>query len=176
MDYTSYLRTMTMTPKKMMNKPRPKQWPAKNTGPLISFLEEEFPDGIFLPELASRTGYSVQNLSSMFRRDNMHLHKAECISRSLGYTLRLQYEYPGEYPKDSEYFPSEKIGNLYGLDEYCQRMLRTYNYLASRANIRGETVKAALQKGDMMLSTLNRLASGVGLRIVWHFEKGGGDD
>ena len=164
-----------MTPKKKM-KARTKQWPARNTAPLIRFLEGEFPDCICLPELAAKTGYSVQSLSSMFRRDNMHLHMAECISRSLGYTLRLIYEYDGTYPGGNQYVPSGTAGNLYGLEEYCQRMNRTINFLASCADSRGETVKAALQKGDMMVSALNRIANGVGLRIIWHFEKGGGDD
>ena len=154
-----------------MMKARQKYWPAMNTGPLVRLLKEVFPDGILLATLSERTGYSPQSLSATFRVDNMHLSKAESIAHSLGYTLRLEYKYEGTYPKDSVYIPSGKAGNLYGLEEFMQRMNRSVNFIAASAGYRGEALKAALEKGDMMIATLNKIACSIGLHISWLFEK-----
>ena len=152
-------------------KARNKNWPARNTGPLVHFLEELYPEGICLSVLADRLGCTKQCLSAAFRLDNMHLSRAEGIARALGYSLHLEYEYVGEYPVGSRYVPSGTAGNLYGLEEYCQRLQRTANFVAASAGCRAESVKAAITKGDIMLDTLSKISEEIDLRITWTFKK-----
>ena len=154
------------------NKARRKRWPGIHTGPLVRLLEKEYPDGIILADLAERTGISAQSLSAAFMSDNMHLSKAEAIAKALGYTLVLTYSYNGVYPDDSQYVPSGTAGNLYGIEEYGQRMNRTLHFVAASARCKRDTLAKAIKEGDIMVATLDRITRELGLEVKWTFMGG----
>ncbi len=154
-----------------MSKSRTKKWPKKNLGHLVDLLEQVYPEGVTLSELAARTGNSVASLSAMFCRDNMHLSAVEGIARSLGYELAIGYKYMGQYPSDSTFTPSGRSGNLSGLEEYCQRLNRSLNYVAGICGIKRDVISSALVKGDIMVGTLNMIAAKIGLTLFWHYQK-----
>lgn len=158
------------------SKARRKRWPKIHLMPLVRLLEKEYPDGIILSDLAERTGISAPNLSAAFMSDNMHLSKAEAIAKALGYTLVLTYSYNGVYPDDSQYEPSATAGNLYGIEEYGQRMNRSLHSLSIIAGCKRDTLDRAIKDGDMMVATLDRVAEGLGLSVSWEFMEGRRDD
>lgn len=156
----------------IMKKARAKKsWPCGRTGPLVEFLLGIYPEGIPLADLASKLGVSVSVISNAFRVDNMHLSRAEAIAKAYGYELRLIYRYRGQYPSDSVYTPSRNVGNLSGLEEYCQRMKRTYHFIATNAGFNGRALASAISKGDIMLDRLDTISTCLGLSIDWNFIK-----
>ena len=159
-----------------MNNFRAKKWPRKNLGPLIELLIQEFPDGLALSAVEEKTGISQKGLSSTFCKDDTHLSKVEAIARALGYKLHLRYQYQGNYPPDSTFTPSSKAGNLYGLEEYCQRLNRSVNYVATVCGVKRDTIASALSKGDIMVATLNRITAKIGLSIEWSFTRTTGNE
>lgn len=157
-------------------KARSKRWPEVHLGQFVRLLEKEYPGGIILADLAERTGISAKNLSAAFRNDNMHLSKAEAIAKALGYSLHLKYNYNGMYRDDSHYKPSGTAGNLYGLEEHCQRMNRTFHSLAASARCKRDTLARAVKEGDIMIATLDRVTRELGLKVEWVFEEGYRDE
>ena len=148
-----------------------KTWPCVHTGPLVEFLLGIYPEGIPLADLSSKLGVSVSVISNSFRVDNMHLSRAEAIAKVYGYDLRLIYRYRGQYPSDSVYTPSRNVGTIYGIEEYCQRLKRTYHFIATNAGFNGRALASAINKGDIMLDRLNRISTCLGLSIDWVFIK-----
>ena len=151
--------------------PRTKRWPGNNLGHLIDLIYRLYPGGVTLSELSKRTGMSVRNLSAILCKDNTHLSTVEGIARSLGYVLHIDYYYAGEYPSDSTFNPSQCSGNLYGLEEYCQRLNRSVNYVAGVCGVKRDVVASALAKGDIMVETLIMIAAAIGLTLSWKYVK-----
>ncbi|MBO6083200.1 MAG: hypothetical protein J6P46_09305 [Bacteroidales bacterium] len=152
-----------------MSKTRKKKWPGHRTGPLVEFLQGLYPDGIPLAKVAQQVGLAVPTLSCFFSRDNLHLSRAEEIVKAYGYELRLVYRYRGQYPAGSAYSPSETVGNLYGIEEYCHRQKRTLHFVATMAGIKRQTLASALSKGDILLDKLEQVTGSLGLDIEWTF-------
>lgn len=149
-----------------------KRWPCATLRPLVEFLENMHPEGINEETLASEIGMSAKSISSMFMRDNTHLSRAEDIARCYGFELRLKYLPERPYVYDNHgLYDFQNAGNLYGIVEYCNRMNRTINALAGKAGCKRDTIKHALETGDIMLDILYRILFGVGLKVEWCFEK-----
>ena len=149
-----------------------KRWPRATLGPFVDFLESMHPEGINEDAVGSLIGMSAQSISSMFMKDNARLSRVENIVRCYGMELRLIYipEKPYLEGNNNLYnFPN--AGNLYGIVEHCNRTNRTLNAIASEVGCKRDTIKHALDKGDIMLDILERITFAVGLRVKWTFLK-----
>lgn len=151
-----------------MKKARRKKWPCGRTKQLVEFLQSLHPSGLTVSDLARDLRMAKPTVSRMLCSDNMHLSRAEYIAHIYGYELRLAYVYKGTYPVDTTYYP-RIANNLYGIDEYCQRMNRTYHYIADTVGIHQNSIVTALKTGDIMLSTLYTITNGLGMEITWTF-------
>ena len=151
-----------------------KQWPAKNLGPLINFLEQRYPEGLSLMRLSQDLGVTVGALSNMFNRDNIKLSKAEEIARCYGYKLTLFFPvrtfYGDDKPKPfiREF---ENTGNLYGMYKYIRDSGYSIEFIAEKMDVSHGVIKHALEKGDIQITMLNRFLNTCGICCIWKFEK-----
>lgn len=155
-----------------MLKCKQKRWPCATLGPLVGFLGRMHPEGINEEIISAEIGMPAKPISSMFMKDNTHLSRVERIARSYGCELRLIYVPERLYAEvgDKLYdFPN--AGNLYGIVEYCNKMSITLNAVASKAGCKRDTIKYALDTGDILLDILERINFSIGLRARWNFEK-----
>jgi lambda repressor-like predicted transcriptional regulator len=151
-----------------------KQWPRKNLGAFIDFLEERYPDGLSLQKLSEDIGVTVGALSNMFNRDNVKLSRIEEIADKYGYTLKLYFPSrnfaDGEKPEPfiKEY---HNTGNLYGMYKYIRDSGYSIEFVSEQMDVSNSVVKHALEKGDMQISMLNRFLEACGICCIWKFEK-----
>lgn len=141
-----------------------------NLKPLVNFLSEIHPEGLNLNLISHEVNRSHQSLTRMFSWDNARLSTVESIVRAYGYELRLVYKYRGVYPFRGEIYWPDGVGNLYGLAEYALRMNRTIYHVASVAGISKNTLRSALEKGDMKVATLLKACSNLDIEVIWIFK------
>lgn len=149
---------------------RRKRWPRTTLGPLVDFLERMHPEGINEDAAGSLIGMSAKSFSSMFMKDNTRLSRVENIARSYGMELCLIYIPEKPYSEgNNKLYDFPNAGNLQGIVEYCNKTNRTLNAIASEVGCKRDTIKHALETGDIMLDILERITFGIGLRIKWSF-------
>lgn len=157
-----------------MNKrpPYQKNWPRKNLGELVNFLDKQYPDGFSLAELSEKTHMTNQNISQMFRRDDMKLSRAEKIASDYGYRLRLFFpekEIMGlDYSHKKRDFPN--AGNLSGLVKYIADSNISINFMSQRIGRANIVLTNAFAKGDIFISTLYEIIKNLNIEVIWSFE------
>lgn len=160
-----------MTPRR---RHRTKRWPGVVLGPMIAFLEERYPDGLCVEDIANTIGTTKQYISFTFNKDDMKLSGAERIARCYGYELRLYFEEKryleglSAPPRTKEY---PNAGNLKGLVDYTLDSNWTINRLAVMTGFSYCCIEHGFKTGDMMLSVLQELTSKIGIQYIWKFEK-----
>lgn len=155
-------------------KPYTKNWPRKNLGELIGFIEQQYPDGFSLEMLAERMNTSVQNVSRIFVRDDMKLSKAEEITNIFGYKLvlffpereRIGLDYS---PYRKKEYPNAK--NLTGLVKYINDSNISINYMSQRINKANIVLMNAFNRGDIFISTLYDITHNLNIEFMWEFRK-----
>lgn len=151
-----------------------KTWPRKNLGEVCNFLDKVYPGGYSLQDLARDFDTSPQAVSNWFRRDDMTLAHAEEIGRIYGYGLTLYF--PTRNFNDG-YIPGEptrkfnNAGNLTGLIKYIQDSEWSIAFVAEQTGVANQTLTRAFEKGNIRLSTLNKIVDGLGLVIQWEYKK-----
>jgi len=159
----------------MMNKrpPYTKNWPRKNLGEMVNFLEKIYPDGFSLAEVAEKTDMRTQDVSRMFVHDDMKLSKAEKIATDYGFRLHLFFpEWEGvglDYSIRHKDYPN--AGNLSGLAKYIYDRKISINYMSQRIGRANNVLTNAFAKGDIFISTLYDIIKNLNIEVVWSFEK-----
>ena len=151
-----------------------KKWPRKVLGELANFLEQFYPEGLSLEDIASDLHTTPQAISNMFRRDNMKLSKAEAIMRAYGYRLELFYPvrvFADGYkpPAPLRLYPN--AGNLKGLVKYIQDSEWSVTFVAEQNHMSTSVLTAAFTKGDILLSTLYNVLDTLGMTVTWKWYK-----
>lgn len=155
-------------------KTKKKKWPRKTLGELLNFLEQFYPEGLSLEDLARDLGTTRGGVSNMFRHDDMKLSKAEEIANIYGYTLHLYFpirQYNDGYipqpPK--RHYPN--AGNLTGFVKYIQDSEYSLTFIAEKNQMSVTTLTRAFTTGNIQLSTLYNLTDWMGICFIWKFEK-----
>ncbi|MBR1434029.1 MAG: hypothetical protein IJ584_02830 [Bacteroidales bacterium] len=151
-----------------------KNWPMKNLGELLNFLDRMHPDGLSLNALSRKMGITPGAVSNLFMRDDMKLSKAESIVRSYGYELKLFFPVrtyaegitPPNYAKDFD-----SAGNLKGLAKYIYDSNWSINYVATLMHMYPKMLSSAIKKGDILLSKLNMVTDALGICYFWRYVK-----
>jgi len=151
-----------------------KKWPRKVLGELANFIEQFYPEGISLTDVARDLDTTPQAISNMFRRDDMKLSRAEEIAAKYGYELKLYYpvrKYEDGYqpPPPRRSYPN--AGNLSGLLKYMQDSDYSMNFVAERSHLSTGVLTKAFEKGDILLSTLYNILDNINLYVTWKYEK-----
>lgn len=153
---------------------RQKKWPAKNLGAIISFLDQLYPSGIPIEDVAKRMNITAQAISNMFRRDDMKLSKAEEIYESFGYRLKLFYperNYSDGYVPLPPRFEYPQAGNLSGLVKYIQDSEYSVTFVAEQTGVTTVSIRKAFQTGDIIISRLYHIVETLGISVFWEYEK-----
>lgn len=151
-----------------------KRWPRKVLGELANFLEQFYPQGLSLLDIAKDLNTTPQAISNMFRRDNMKLSKAEEIVRAYGYRLELFYPvrvFADGYqpPAPVRLYPN--AGNLKGLVKYIQDSEYSVTFVAEQSKLSTSVLTTAFTKGDIQLSTLYDVLDELGIYVTWKWFK-----
>ena len=156
------------------NKTRKKKWPGKNLGELINFLEEQYPDGIPIKDVAERLGVTQSSISQMFRLDDTRLSKAEWIAGRYGYRIDLFFpkrKYEDGYVPAKPRMSYPDAGNLLGLVNYIQDSEYTITFVAEKTGVTRGVFTKAFQSGDISISLLYQILDILGLCVIWKFTK-----
>ena len=151
-----------------------KKWTLKTLGELYRFVEGFYPDGIAINDMARDLNTTPQAITNMFRRDDMKLSRAEEIVRSYGYTLNLYCpirEYTDGYVPQEPKFHYPEAGNLTGLVKYIQDSEYSLNFVAEKSGISTSVLTLAFSRGDILLSTLNKIMDNLGITMMWKYTK-----
>lgn len=151
-----------------------RNWPRKNLGELLDFIDRQYPDGYILDELASKLGVTAQYLSQLFGSDNMKLSAASRIAERFGYRLRLYFPEKewfgwGTPPIMKREFPN--AGILAGLANYVRQNGRSINYLSKQLGRTNHVLTDAFNKGDIYINTLYDLTKFLNIEFIWSFEQ-----
>lgn len=151
-----------------------KRWPRRVLGELANFLEQFYPEGLSLADMAKDLGTTPQAVSNMFRRDDMKLSKAEEIVRKYGFRLILYYptrEFGDGYQPPKPYRTYPNAGNLSGLVKYIQDSEWPISFVAERSNLSTTVLTMAFSRGDIQLSTLYDVLDNINIYVNWKYEK-----
>lgn len=155
-----------------------KNWEGRNLRELIGFLDALYPEGVSLSTLSAATGTTRQNVSQLFRSDDMRLSEAQRIVGAFGFRIVLYFpiweQVTGIAPKQKNKErknPYPNAGQLTGLCEYMLDMNRNISYLAREAGYSYGMIRRAFDTGDIKISSLRRLAEALHMPgFIWRFE------
>lgn len=152
-----------------------KNWPRKNLGELVRFLEKMHPEGLALKTLSEEIGITQQALSSLFSKDDAKLSRIEQIVRCYGHELKLFFPlrtFPVEgieIPPPKKTFPN--AGNLSGLIRYINDSNYSIKYVAGLIPRYPSLLTRAFETGDILMSNLYQVLDALDICVIWKFVK-----
>ncbi len=159
-------------------KPYNKNWPRKNLGEVVNFLDRQYPEGYSLKQLSEKLGMTCQNISQMFIRDDMKLSRAEAIAQAYGYRLKLYFPVRERIGLDYSVRKVEYVnaGNLSGLAKYIYDSNISLTNMSQRTGRSYNVFFNAFSTGNISIATMYQIIKNLKIDVVWSFEKDGGEE
>lgn len=149
-------------------------WPRKNLGELLGFIDRQYPDGYGLADIESVTGICRQHLSQMMQRDNMKLSMAAKIVSAYGCSLSLFFPVRERCGLDYSTYREQRFdgaGLLAGLAKYIYDSRRSVHSVCSGIGISSGVLLRAFRSGDISIATLYAVTGYLHIEMLWHFDR-----